>query len=258
MSYMSPNVLCVDVSSNVKLGPIPATYSASKTCPDACPLKDEGCYAGAGFHTRQAWRRADGHGSQTNVRSWADFLAWVANLGRGRRWRHNTGGDLPGASDRLGALACIDFARAASGTDPIIFCHYPVLPEDVRAAGADADEVTAHNRQTLRVMARYGIHVNLSANSPEHAARIRAACPDLPVVMVADLPEGERHTLTLANGERAITCPATLKDSPVTCASCGLCAASKASRRAASIIFPAHGTGAKKARVVVRRSATIA
>jgi hypothetical protein len=76
--------------------------------------------------------------------------------------------------------------------------------------------------------------------------------------MVADLPEGERHTLTLANGERAITCPATLKDSPVTCASCGLCAASKASRRAASIIFPAHGTGAKKARVIVRRSATIA
>jgi hypothetical protein len=157
----------------------------------------------------------------------------------------------------LDALACIDFARAASGTDPIIFCHYPVLPEDVRAAGADPEEVTMHNRQVFRVMARYGIHVNLSANSPEHAARIRAACPDLPVVTVADLPEGERHTLTLANGERAITCPATVKDSTVTCADCGLCAASKASRRAASIIFPAHGTGAKKARVIVRRSATI-
>jgi hypothetical protein len=257
MSYSAPNVLCVDVSSNAKLGPIPATYSASATCPDACPLKASGCYAEAGFHTRQAWKRADGHGSQTNVRSWSEFLAWVDKLGRGRRWRHNTGGDLPGARDRLDALACIDFARAASGTDPIIFTHYPILPEDVRADGADPEEVTMHNRQTLRVMARYGIVANISANSPEHASRIRAAWPEFPVVTVADLPEGERHTLTLANGERAITCPATVKDSTVTCADCGLCAASKASRRAASIIFPAHGTGAKKARVVVRRSATI-
>jgi hypothetical protein len=60
MSYASPNVLCVDVSSNAKLGPIPATYSASKTCPDACPLKDEGCYAGAGFHTGR--KPMSGHG----------------------------------------------------------------------------------------------------------------------------------------------------------------------------------------------------
>jgi hypothetical protein len=236
---------------------MPATYTAAKTCPQACPLQASGCYAESGFHTRLNWRRADGQGSQTNVNSWSDFLAWVANLGRGRRWRHNTGGDLPGANDRLDALACIDFARAASGTDPIIFSHYPILPEDVRAAGADPEEVTMHNRQVFRVMARYGVIINLSANSPEHASRLREAWPEFPVVMVADLADGERHTLTLGNGEKAITCPATVKHSNVTCKSCGLCAASKASRRAASIIFPAHGTGAKKARVIVRRSATI-
>jgi hypothetical protein len=258
MSYMPPNVLCVDVSSNGKLGPMPATYSASATCPNACPLKDEGCYAGAGFHTRQAWRRADGHGSQANVRTWSDFLAWVSKLGRGLRWRHNTGGDLPGVRDRLDGLACIDLARAASGTDPIIFTHYPILPEDVRTPGVDAEETARHNRLTLRAMAFYGIAVNISANSPEHASRIRAAWPEFPVVMVADLAEGERHKLTLDNGDKADTCPATIAGSTTTCADCGLCAATKAAKRKVSIIFPAHGTGAKKARVVIRRSATIA
>ena len=76
--------------------------------------------------------------------------------------------------------------------------------------------------------------------------------------MVAYLAEGERHRLTLDNGDKADTCPATIAGSTTTCADCGLCAATKAAKRKVSIIFPAHGTGAKKARVVIRRSATIA
>lgn len=103
-----------------------------------------------------------------------------------------------------------------------------------------------------------GVTVNVSANSPEHAGRLRSAWPEFPVAIVADLKEGDRHTLTLSNGDRADTCPATLANSTVTCASCGLCASKAASRRKVSPIFPAHGTGAKKARVVVRRSAAIA
>lgn len=253
-----PSVLAVSVSSNAKLGPIPAAYSSSHTCPPACPLQASGCYADAGYHTRLAWGRADGRGNQKNVLTWDDFLAWAARLPTLQRWRHNTGGDLPGERDRLNSEACWSFARAACHTDPIIFCHYPILASDVRAAsGEEAEAIARHNRITLRGMAFYGVTVNISANSPEHAGRIRAAFPEFPVAMVADLAEGERHTLTLSNGDKAITCPATLKDSSATCQSCGLCASKAASRRKASIIFPAHGTGAKKARVVVRRSATI-
>lgn len=253
-----PSVLTVAQSSNVKLGPIPATYSSSHTCPDACPLKEKACYALAGFHTRLAWGRADGHGSQKNVLSWDNFLTWAEGLPEMQRWRHNTGGDLPGERDRLRAGACYDLAHAAAHTDPIIFCHYPILAEDVRAAtGEEAEAIAAHNRAVLRGMAQLGVTVNVSANSPEHAGRIRAAWPEFPVSIVADLAEGERHTLTLSNGDKAITCPATLKDSKVTCASCGLCASKAAARRKVSILFPAHGTQAKKARVIVRRSATI-
>ena len=254
-----PSVLAVDVSSNGKLGPIPATYSSSHTCPPACPLQDSGCYADAGFHTRLAWGRADGRGSQKNVHAWGGFLSWVAKLPDGQRWRHNTGGDLPGERDRLDGPACFSLAQAAAPTDPIIFCHYPILPEDVRAAtGDEAEHIAAHNRAVFREMARLGVTVNISANSPEHAGRLRAAWPEFPVAMVADLVEGERHTLTLSNGDIAETCPATLKNSTVTCATCGLCGSKAASRRKRSIVFPAHGTGAKKARVVIRRSATIA
>ena len=35
-------------SKNNKTGNIPVTISASKTCPDACPLKGAGCYADIG------------------------------------------------------------------------------------------------------------------------------------------------------------------------------------------------------------------
>lgn len=254
-----PSVLAIAQSSNAKLGPIPATYSSSHTCPPACPLQASGCYADAGYHTRLAWGRADGRGNQNNVHAWPAFLAWVAQLPHGQRWRHNTGGDLPGERDKLNANACYDLAEAACHTDPIIFCHYPILAEDVRAAtGAEAEAIAMHNRIVLRGMAHLGVTVNISANSPEHAGRIRAAWPEFPVAIVVDLAEGERHTLTLSNGDKAITCPATVKDSTITCASCGLCASKAASVRKASILFPAHGTGAKKARVVVRRSATIA
>ena len=258
MSAVLPSVLAIDVSSNVKLGPIPATYSSSHTCPPACPLQASGCYADAGYHTRLAWGRADGRGNQNNVHAWPAFLSWVANLARGQRWRHNTGGDLPGQRDRLNETACWELARAAAPTDPIIFTHYPILAEDVRAAtGEEAEAIARHNRHVLRWMAEYGVTVNVSANSPEHAGRLRAAWPEFPVAIVADLKEGERHTLNLSNGDRADTCPATLAGSNVTCASCGLCASKAASRRKVSPIFPAHGTGAKKACVVVRRSATI-
>ena len=254
-----PSVLAIAVSSNGKLGPIPATYSSSHTCPPACPLQGDACYAAAGFHTRLAWGRADGRGNQKNVLAWGSFLSWIATLPEMQRWRHNTGGDLPGESDRLNGPACLDFAQAAGHTDPIIFCHYPILAEDVRAAtGLEAERIARDNRLILRAMATRGVTVNISANSPEHAGRLRAAWPEFPVAMVADLAEGERHTLTLANGDKAVTCPATLKNSKVTCASCGLCGSRAASRRKASVIFPAHGTGAKKVRVVIRRSATIA
>ena len=35
-------------SSNVKTGPMPVSTTSSNTCPDACPLRDNGCYAAAG------------------------------------------------------------------------------------------------------------------------------------------------------------------------------------------------------------------
>lgn len=252
-----PSVLVVAKSSNAKLGPIPATYSSRRTCPDACPLRDGPCYAEAGFRTRLAWDRADGRGNQTNVHSWDSFLNWAESLPDGQRWRKNTGGDLPGERDRLRMGACYDFAHSAAHTDPIIFTHYPILASDVRSAsGEEAEAIASHNRAVLRGMAELGVTVNVSANSPEHAGRIRSAFPEFPVSIVADLPDGERHTLTLSSGDKAVTCPATHKGSTVTCADCGLCASKAAAVRKVSILFPAHGTGAKKARVIVRRSAS--
>lgn len=247
-----PTILPIMRSRNVKLGPIPATYTAAKTCPPACPLAGPGgCYAKSGLHTRLAWQRASTPGGK-NVVEWDGFLLWVAQLPDGQVWRHNTGGDLPGQSDKLDRARCMEFARAASHTNPIVFTHYPVRSKDVRATGKRTGAIAAHNLATLRAMAGIGFTVNLSANAPEHAAQLRVAAPGMPVVSVADLPEGMPYRGTLPDGAPARACPATIKNSPVTCADCGLCASNLASKRKAVILFPAHGAGAKRARVIVR------
>lgn len=237
--------LTVNRSANPKLGPIPTTYTQRDTCPPACPLLAADCYAQAGFRTRLAWDRADSQG-----REWPDFLAWVAALPVGALWRHNTAGDLPGASDKLDADACLQLARAGAHTAPICFTHYPVLPEDVRAGSpARRRAVAKHNLHTLRRMILAGFPVNASANGEAHAARL--ARLGLPVASVSHREEGSPHRVTLDDGTAARACPATIADSGVTCASCRLCA--KADRKVVPL-FPAHGTQSRMARDVARNA----
>ena len=55
-------ISAVDLSKNVKTGPVSATYAPVQTCPSTCPLKDKGCYAQSGkcaIHFRNISKNAD-------------------------------------------------------------------------------------------------------------------------------------------------------------------------------------------------------
>jgi hypothetical protein len=90
------------VSRNVKTGPIPVTTTSEESCPHACPLKGNGCYAEAG-PMAILWRKVT---ARKMGMAWDAAMSEIAALPKGTLWRHNQAGDLPGMGD------AIDVARA--------------------------------------------------------------------------------------------------------------------------------------------------
>lgn len=214
----SARVLWVPHSMDRKLGPMPATYSAGSTCPDACALKDQGCYAEfgkLGYH----WSRVAERGL-----SWPDFLYEVACLPDGTLWRHNIAGDLQGAADRLDVGKLNDLALCNAGKRGFSFTHYPLRGASERAAvkAANAD----------------GFTVNLSADTLEHAdQRAELDVGPVAVTLASDAPPHQRTPA----GRHVVLCPA--ETNGLTCSSCQLCAQPQ---RKAIVGFRAHGQWSRR------------
>jgi hypothetical protein len=194
-----PTVLVMGASGNQKLGGIPATISSAETCPDACSLKGNGCYAEQhvlAFH----WRGASERGL-----FWSDFLCWVRALPAGQLWRHNTAGDLAGGNDELDVDALDELVDAARATRGFSFTHKPLR--------------SAHERDAIAHANDGGFTINLSADSLPEADR-KLALGIAPVVSL--VPHGTRTGDRSGGGHRIVVCPAQLHDD-VTCRDCGLC-----------------------------------
>lgn len=220
-----PGVLFVRKSANAKTGPIPVTYSSAETCPDACPLKANGCYASSGFHTRLAWDRA----SRASAASWRATLESVRALPAGQLWRHNVAGDLPGRGDAIDGTALASLAAANTGRNGYTYTHKPL---------------TTENAAAIREANRAGFTVNLSADSMREAdEKANAACGPVVVVVPADHPALSKTPA----GRTVIVCPAQTGDK--TCATCKACANPN---RKPIIAFRIHGTGSKKAALALQ------
>lgn len=214
-------------SSNIKTGPMPVSTTESRSCPDACPLKGKGCYA-ENPPVLFVWRKVDRGEAGTD---WAGFCAQIAALPEGQIWRHNQGGDLPGASNRIDRAKLRALAEANRGRRGFTYTHKPM---------------TAANLAAVREANTAGFTVNLSADTLAEADAL--AETGLPVVVIQDAPEGERSDTVTPAGRKVATCPAIYRDD-VTCASCGLC---QRQDRKVIIGFPAHGQGRKRALATVR------
>ena len=244
--------LAVDGSGgNAKVGKIPATYSASSTCPPACPfnrapaegVKGRDCFAGAGYHSGLAWRRVDNGGG--NAASWPAFLERLARiLGRraGTRWRHNVAGDLAGTGDRIDrrALRQLVAVNTAAGARGFTYTHKPLAP----APGVPA-RLAAANLAAVREAIGAGFTVNASGNGLEHADQLAA----LGVPVATLVPAGTPARFTTPAGRPGVICPAQIREG-VTCSSCGLCQI--ASARRPVVGFLPHGGRAKVADRIAR------
>ena len=124
-SQYHPRVHFVRESSNRKTGPIPVSTTASDSCPDACPLKNGGCYAKGGplaIH----WRKLDKTAQSTARASWSNFLENVAGLPDGQLWRHNQAGDLCGENNKISARFIRQLIKANKGKRGFTYTHKPV------------------------------------------------------------------------------------------------------------------------------------
>jgi hypothetical protein len=218
-------------SSNVKTGPIPVSTSPNSTCPPACPLRGKGCYAESG---PLAWHWRKVSSGQRGV-PWSDFLALISSIAPGSLWRYNQAGDLPGEGDDIDSGMLAQLVRAQSGRRGWTYTHKPVTGNTPQAVG---------NAASVRFANRNGFRINLSADTLAEADELSDVdCGPVVVVLPSDSP----HTVHTPAGRKVIVCPA--QRGPVTCADCGLCAAS----RSVIVGFLAHGRSAKRVESVCRR-----
>ena len=211
-------------SRNAKTGPIPVTTTSEESCPHACPLKGNGCYAEGG-PLAILWRKVT---ERKAGLAWDAAMSEISKLPKGTLWRHNQAGDLPGMGDAIDRAAMAALVRANKGKRGYTYTHKP-MTDDNAAAVVDA--------------IGQGFSVNLSANDLAHADQL-AALNIAPVVVV--LSADQTAATVTPQGRKVAICPATISDN-VTCATCGLCALVN---RKAIIGFPAHGASKRKASAV--------
>lgn len=211
-------------SGNAKTGPMPVTRTERKSCPSACPLKDNGCYADLG-PTGMHWRKVE-----TSGITWDSMLEKIKALPDGITWRHNEAGDLPHENQEIDSVSLYDLVQANQGKNGFTYTHHELIENN-----SNAYLVSYANNK--------GFTINLSANNLEHADKLKALKIG-PVVTIVPL-EHPKLSVT-PNGHTVVVCPATYKDD-VTCLSCKLCA--KVDRQTI-VAFPVHGSRKAKAHKV--------
>lgn len=225
-------------SRNTKTGPIPVSTTSNNTCPDACPLRGNGCYAEYGplGHIWRALSRTKpgkqfkrGRGVVQTL-TWPQFLDSVRQLPKGTFWRHNQAGDLPGHGNYIDETAMLELIEANKGRRGFTYTHKPLTPA---------------NREIIRLANLRGFTVNLSANNLAHADTLADAGVGPVVTVLPDTVHGNAHLRT-PQGRTVAVCPATYRDD-VSCASCQLC---QRQNRTCIVGFPAHGVSKRRASTI--------
>ena len=213
------------ISTNAKTGPIAVSTSSKSTCPDDCPLKDAGCYAGNG-PLNLHWQKVTN--GERGV-SFDDFLLQVQALPINSEYRHNQAGDLPGEHGQIDApkLARLAATTKKRKLKAFTYSHYNVL-------------ANLNNRLAIKQANDDGFIINLSANNiTEVDTLLNLKIAPVAVIM----PLNSKKITYTAQGNKVVICPAQTNEK-TTCLDCMLCAKND---RKFTIGFLPHGTGAKKA-----------
>jgi hypothetical protein len=237
-------------SGNRKTGPIAVSMTGRSSCPDGCPLKDDGGCFGEQWPMMLHWDKLDSVMPGKVKSGLRSLISGLKALPIGKLWRHNQVGDLPGAGDQIdaGSLGMICKAADKRQLRGWTYTHKPVLPEDVKTPGLDPEVTARSNGEVLQAVQEVsaGLVVNLSANNPAHLDRMREVHPGLDfAVLISD--DASKVTRT-PDGHKIVWCPAQWND-PLTCEGCGngrpLC---QRKGRDYAVGFKAHGNRARKVR----------
>jgi hypothetical protein len=163
--------------------------------------------------------------------TWAQFVAKVAAMPRGKFWRHDQAGDLPGKGNKIDRKALSALVKANAGARGFTYTHKPL---------------TADNAAAIREANARGFTINVSANNLAHADTLAAANVGPIVVVLPNTIHGHTKGLATPQGRPVTVCPATYRDD-VTCASCQLC---QRQSRKAIVGFPAHGAQQRAATAI--------
>ena len=209
-------------SKNKKLGSMPAAMVESKSCPDNCGLKKNGCYSEFG-NVRLHWIRLDKSKGEERY-SWKHFIRQIKALFPKQIWRMSVAGDLPGTNNNINKRKMLELINANKGRSGFGYTHKPVIGKSKQAK---------HNRDLIRLANRKNFTINLSADNlalADSLSKLNIA----PVVAIVPLGH-PKHSLT-PEGRKVLVCPETTIG--LTCDRCRLCANPK---RKSIIAFISHG-----------------
>jgi hypothetical protein len=217
---MLHNVHLVAISSNSKIGPMPATYRGRETCPTDCAFLNNGCYGdGRIFALAHKYVRALSIDKAREILRRAKTDA--------KYLRDRVVGDLVNSRGLFDMNYVRGIARLAREHGLTVFGYthaWRILTREDAAAIRATGYVMNASCETVQDV-RHAISLGM------------------PSVITNDkIVEGA----TVA-GYRVITCPAQIRDN-VTCATCGLCA--KPDRKVI-IRFLTHGPSKKRARAAI-------
>ena len=209
-------------SQNKKLGSMPAAMIESKSCPDNCGLKKNGCYSEFG-NVRIHWTRLDKSQGEERY-SWKNFIRQIKALFPGQIWRMSVAGDLPGTNNHIDKRKMLELIAANKGRKGFGYSHKPTIGKSKQAK---------HNRDLIKLANKKNFVINLSADNLAQADQLA----DLDIgPVVAILPLGHpKHSFT-PGGRPVLVCPETTIG--LTCDRCQLCANTK---RKSIIGFISHG-----------------
>lgn len=214
------------VSSNAKTGAIPVSTSNKSTCPDACPLKKAGCYAGSGslnIHWLKISRGERGV-------SFGEFIKQISLIPLGQFWRHNQAGDLPGGNNKINKKMLFSLVKANKGRKGFTYSHKKVI---------GTEKYVRNNQEYIKHANSNGFTINLSANSLTHADELKS----LNIGPVAAIvPFGTPNTFVTPAGNKGVICPAQREGNNTTCEKCQLCQ----KQRSVIVGFIPHGNAKNK------------
>lgn len=238
----------INLTGNKKTGKMPVTTQSYITCPKACPLNGNGCFA-QNFPMSLHWDKVTNGERGIKFDQLIDSIkAFPAK----QLWRYAAAGDLPGLGDSIDSIALKRIIKANDykSKKGFTYTHKPIDKIGEAYAIKNGAKIGSFNiednRKAVIDSNKNGFTVNISAHNVDHAINIKERY-NLPVTTIVPL---DQPNYSKINGHKIVCCPHE-KNKKLTCDKCGLC---QLSERDYIIAFRVHGAKKRHAQETIEET----